>query len=380
MFGRKKRSEPTATVARTVPQTKCAELPCFFNTGYQTRAERELYYSLRNSVPVIDAALDKIIRLIGGFKIVAADSKAQREADEFLRNVRVNGTAGFYQFIQSYLESLLTYGEAVGELIPDRRRTGIAALYNASLNDAEIRAGSSPLEHVVYVNGPSGFVRAPRQQLIVTSLINPVPGTVRGKSLLSGLPFVSEILLRILESVKNNWERVGDVRFSVSYKPEPGEAFSEENAALIAGEWKKAMRSDSVCDFVSLGNVSIRAIGSEIDMPDCETPLRALLEQIMAKLGIPPFLLGISWSSTERMSEQQADILTSELDYYRSSLDPVIRRILKTHLELRGFNGEVRIAWDDINLQDTVELSQARLNNAKAMQIEKEIGWEESDD
>ena len=34
-------------------------------------------------------------------------------------------------------------------------------------------------------------------------------------------------------------------------------------------------------------------------------PVRQLLEQLIAKLSIPPFLLGLSWSSTERMSSQQ---------------------------------------------------------------------------
>ena len=33
---------------------------------------------------------------------------------------------------------------------------------------------------------------------------------------------------------------------------------------------------------------------------------RQMLEQLVAKTGLPPFLLGLSWSSTERMSAQQA--------------------------------------------------------------------------
>ena len=136
------------------------------------------------------------------------------------------------------------------------------------------------------------------------------------------------------------------------------------------------MRSDSVCDFVAVGDVSIRVIGAENHMPDCEIPVRTIMEQLLAKLGIPPFLLGLSWSSTERMSEQQADILTSELEYYRAVVEPVISKIVSMHLRLSGYNSGFEIIWDDINLQDTVELSQARLNNAHAMQIENEIGLE----
>ena len=104
------------------------------------------------------------------------------------------------------------------------------------------------------------------------------------------------------------------------------------------------------------------------------------MEQILAKLGIPPFLLGLSWSSTERMSEQQADILTSELEYYRAVVEPVVRRAIEYHLRLSGYNEKIRVIWNDINLQDTLELSQARLNNARAVQIEKEIGLEVVDE
>ncbi|MBQ1453080.1 MAG: serine/threonine protein phosphatase, partial [Ruminococcus sp.] len=132
--------------------------------------------------------------------------------------------------------------------------------------------------------------------------------------------------------------------------------------------------------FVASGDVSVKVIGSEAQMPDCEVPVRVMLEQLVAKLGIPPFLLGISWSSTERMSAQQADILTSELEYYRAAVEPVIRRVLTTHLRLAGLHGGFDIEWNDINLQDAVELSQARLNNARALQIEKEYGLEGNDD
>ena len=41
-----------------------------------------------------------------------------------------------------------------------------------------------------------------------------------------------------------------------------------------------------------------------------------------------------------------------------------------------GYNDSFKIEWDKINLQDAVELSQARHNNANAMNIERQIGAE----
>lgn len=375
MFGIRKKRGSELTAA-TVPAPSQSGMLRFSRYSSQTAAERELYTSLRESVPVIDAAIWKLIRLLGSFHVTVSGRENQRLVDDFVSNVRVNGSEmGLNSFIYCYFDSLLTYGEAVGEMIPNRGANGIEALYNASLDDVEIIADGSPLNLTVRMRGSSEKLKY--QKLVFPTLLSQKSGTARGTSLLSGLPFVSGILTRIFRSVKNNWERAGDLRFAVTYKPEPGAGFSKESAKLLADEWKKAMRSDQVCDFVSLGDVNIRVIGAESAMPDCQVPVRTILEQIIAKLGIPPFLLGISWSSTERMSKQQADILTSELEYYRSVLEPVIRRIVQTHLMLCGCNLPVKVIWDDINLQDSVELSQARLNNANAAKIEKEIGLED---
>lgn len=378
MFGRKKHSGAAAR-AQTVPRDRLnGELPRFWSDHKLTRAERELYSSLRESVPIIDAAIGKIIRLMGSFEVKTEDKAFQSAADSFVKNVSVNSSSlGIMSFVHSYLSSLLTYGEAVGEMIPNPSGSGIAALYNASLDDVELAVDKNPLNLVVCRNDSGVITPVKYQQLVVAGLLNQKPGKARGTSVLEGLPFVSSVLLRILSSIKTNWERVGDVRFAVTYNPGANGVFTEENARQIADEWKKAMRSDCVCDFVSLGDVSVKVIGAENQMPDCEIPVRVILEQIVAKLAIPPFLLGLSWSSTERMSAQQADILTSELEFYRAAVEPAIKKIVGMHLRLSGYPGEFEIVWDNINLQDEVELSQARLNNAHAMQIESELGLEE---
>ena len=379
MFGRKKHSETLR--AQTVPKRTAGDsFPKFWNSRSLTKAERDLYSALRESVPIIDAAIGKIVRLTGSFEIVTADTAAQKIADDFVKNVGVNSTgAGLKGFDSAYLDSLLTYGEAVGEMIPSPSGRGIAALYNASLDDVELSFDKNPLNVVVCRRDNVELKPLKYPQLVAAGMLNQKPGKPRGTSLVAGLPFVSSALLRILESLKTNWERIGDVRFAVTYNPGANGVVNEESARQIADEWKKAMRGDTVCDFVSLGDVSIKAIGADNQLPDCEVPVRVILEQIVAKLGIPPFLLGLSWSSTERMSAQQADILTSELDYYRSVAEPAIKKIVGMHLRLCGYNCGFDIVWDNINLQDEVELSQARLNNANAMQIENQLGLEESD-
>lgn len=126
-------------------------------------------------------------------------------------------------------------------------------------------------------------------------------------------------------------------------------------------------------DFVSVGDVSIKVIGADNQILDSEVPVRQLLEQIVAKLSVPPFLLGLSWSSTERMASQQCDILTSELEWYRALVTPVITKICRLFLRMEGFDDGVEIEWSNINLQDETELAQARLWRAQAQEIEQRI-------
>ena len=64
-----------------------------------------------------------------------------------MSNVCTNGTGtGINGFVYSYMESLLTYGEAVGEMVLSRDGKRVVALYNASVDDVEIQEGSSPLD------------------------------------------------------------------------------------------------------------------------------------------------------------------------------------------------------------------------------------------
>lgn len=341
-----------------------------------SRAQNELYQSLREAVPVIDAAIGKLVRLIGTFEVSCEDHKAQAALRDFLSRVRVGAAgAGIYTFLSAYFDQLLTYGTAVGEIVPDG--TGrVAGLYNASLSDIELMQGDNPMQVSVCVRDSGRLTPAAHPERVLLSLLNPTPGTVQGNSILSGLPFVSAILLRVLATMDKNFERVGNVRFAVTYKPAQGAGTvnAKARAEEIAREWSRAMRDSSqVSDFVSVGDVSIRAIGADNQVLDYEVPVRLILEQIVSKLSIPPFLLGFSWSSTERMSAQQADILTSELEYYRTLLQPVVEKICRAFLIAEGYAGELTIEWSNISLQDETELASARLNNARAMQLEQQL-------
>ena len=346
--------------------------------GLCSEAQRRLFEQIRQAVPLVDAAIGKIIRLVGDFELECSNRQAQEELRRWCSQVPVGaGGSGLRQFLHSYLDDLLTYGNAVGEMVPFCEGEGIAALYNVPLENILIRQGENPLDVKLFANSRMGeAVELAHPERVLYTALNPKAGSVQGRSLLEGLPFVSSVLLNIYQAIGQNFERMGNLRFAVTYKPQGGVdgAYAREIAQQMASQWADTMReSGQVKDFVAVGDVDIKVIGADNQALDTQVPVRQMLEQIVAKLGLPPFILGLSWSTTERMSQQQAEILASELESYRALLTPVILRICRYHLEQMGLGGKVQVQWKHISIADEVEQARAKLLDMQAKEIEAKI-------
>ena len=338
--------------------------------------EHELYRSVREAVPVVDAAIYKLIRMTGGVTVRCGDQEAEERLKEFFRTVPTGrGQFGLNAFLDCYLDSLLTYGQAVGEIVPAAGNREIAALLCARSEDIEIREGDHPLEFQICGWDENGrMAELPYQDLLLFTPMNPETDHPYGVSLLRGLPFLADILSAIYQTIGINWERCGNVRFAVTCQDSEG-VNAAERSRVLAEEWSRAMqetRGGNVRDFVAVGDVGIRVIGGDAPILDSEVPVRQILEQIVAKTGIPPFMLGLSWSSTERMSAQQADLLTTEITAVRRNLTPVVERICRLWLRMHGYTCGFEVVWDDINLQDQVEEARAALYRQQARKLKLE--------
>lgn len=294
--------------------------------------ELQLYRAIREAVPILDAAIWKLIRLAGGVAVKCGEPAAQAGLERFLRTVPTGrGQRGIQSFLDCYLDSMLTCGRGVGELVLDCQGREIAALLCAGPEQVEIREGDSPLDFQLCARGPGGTCEPlPWQELLLFTPFQPETEHPYGVSLLRSMPFLTDILLKIYQATGMNWERMGNVRFAVICRPGEGE-----------GAY-------------------------------AQVPVRQILEQLVARTGIPPFLLGLSWSSTERMSAQQADLMTSEITALRRTLEPAVERICEMWLRLHGWGGDVTVDWADINLQDFVEEARAKLYLAQAEAIREE--------
>ena len=333
--------------------------------------EERIYRQLREAIPVLDAAVGKLVRLSGGFEVECRSSRAQQALEDFLRNVPCGrGQVGIDSFLGGYLDSLLTVGRAVGEIVVSSGKVRGVCWGDAA--QVEIQEGGSPMDVVIWGPDETGKRHPlPYQHLLLFTALNPEPEHPYGVSIFRGMPFLAEILLKIYTAIGSNWERAGNVRYSVICKD--GEnmdsATAQERGAQMAQEWAKAMedgKNGTVRDFVAVGDVQIKVIGGEAPILDSQVPVRQIMEQLVAKTGLPPFLLGLNWSTTERMSTQQADILTSELWALRRTVEPAVMKICRTFLALEGLDDRVSIHWNDISLQDITQEAQADLYKAQA--------------
>ncbi|WP_432400964.1 hypothetical protein [Wukongibacter sp. M2B1] len=372
-FRRKNRSSPSATV-----QTRDGYSHPFssvLDKYIPRKYEYELYKTMREAVPILDTAIYRIKRLVGSFDISCENEKQKQEIIDFLENIKVNSNQkGIQTFINSYLDQLIECGNSTGEIVLNNAKNDIYALKSVDVTSIKLKRTESALENAIcqVQQGHMEPVELPFQDLILFTPLNSEGDSPYGVSLFRSMPFMVGILLKIFNSMGLNWERFGNLKFSVVYKPQKDTmdiTKVKERMGLIEEAFRKTMDANKrgkAADFYGIGDIEVKVIGADNQVLDSKVPVQQVLEQLVAKTGLPPFLLGLSWSTTERMSQQQADFLTSELESYRDVITPVIKYIIDKWQTVTGRNIPYDIEWDDINLQDAVELAKAELYKQQA--------------
>ena len=380
-----KRKKKEAGGVAAVCQLRCGEVHPFGAMRSFTPlggGEERVYREMREALPVLDAAVSKMVRLCGGFQVKCRDAEAQAALNRFLMTVPCGrGQVGIDNFLSAYLDSLLTYGRSVGEMVVAGGK--LRAICWGDVTKLEVQEGENALETVLWGMDVHGHMRPlPYQNLLLFTTMHPEPAHPYGVSMFRGMPFLADILLKIYNTMGSNWERAGNIRYSVICKggEDLDPAAVQERGKQVAAQWAKAMedaQNGTIRDFVAVGDVEIKVIGNEAPILDSEVPVRQILEQLVAKTGLPPFLLGLSWSTTERMSTQQADLLTSELWALRRAAEPAMGKICRTFLTLEGLDDRFQIEWDDISLQDIIQEAQADLYRAQAEKYRAEAQFKE---
>lgn len=316
-----------------------------FETYSSSKSGYSQYEELFFKLPLISAALFKTVRLCSGFTVKTKNEYTDKAAEKILES------HGFQSFFDGYLLELLKHGTAVLEILRDENHLA-RGLYRPNFSDFYLKRSEKDFSSVLICRNDLDKAPLKRQSDVFYTSLLENSKDLYGRGILDDVPFMAQVLAEIFRAAEVNFRRIGNTRFSVNYTPPDSSAFTREHAEEIAREWSEVMKSPEIKDFVAVGNVKIEPIGGGIKIPESESTVRAITEQIVAKLFVPPCLLGLSWSSTERMASLQCRVYKQELQSLRSLISPAIKKAMRAFLEDDGYFDDFEIVWRKITLDD----------------------------
>jgi len=340
----------------------------------------ELLTQFRGRVPVIKRTTE----ILSGFVGVPC-LKCENDADtEYLEQWACtieygDGVGrGLAVWLDDLIDQSLTFGYAVGEGEIAAPRNGIVRLWTYLSPSIAFRASETGAIQTVQWQG-RGMETPLNADTIARLTHDPKGCNPNGESLLLSLPAFCQALIDIHHAHQSTWRRNGIPVYHVhtelpaDFNDPDGAVANEIRDANIAG-WNEVMRSQAVDglakDFftVSVGKTVVSVIGADGAVMDIEVSNRVLTEQIISATGIPPFMFGLQWSTTERLSQQQADALLATVDNLRREAESAIRKVVDLHLRLTGKRAglEYELCWPEVTLQDRLASSQAANADAQA--------------
>lgn len=336
----------------------------------------DLYDVIREAIPILDEAVSKLKGLLGTFEIQSENGAVKKTLDEFCQTVLVNYHGyGINEFVNQMADSAIVKGFGVGELVPNLAVNDIYRLKTAKSNYFRFVKHGDDLVLAQRIPGVLVDNVIENMENIYYLAFDKRDGYPQGYSLFWSLPFMAEIFVRISSSINNTIWRVGDPTFAIiveggekSSTKECDQAASKiKDAVIEAMKSRKSGRLRDVYGGISNATVKISTLGTDKDLVNLEIPMRTILEQIIAKTGLPPFMFGISWSTTERMSTHQNDMVVSNIETQREKINPILQDIFDKKLILSGVNKfDYDIVWNPVNLMDEKEQAQARYMDAQA--------------
>jgi hypothetical protein len=350
----------------------------FFKSWVPRKVEAEFYEFLREAIPVIDAAICRLVALDGHVVVKGKNAKLVAEIQEWMDTVKVNDIqSGLQAFHQNFTNEAFEQGFSIGEFVTDKKRTDIVELRVA--DSKSIKFSRKPTGGLGIYQKADGDreERELAQDNLVYFSINNENQNPYGTPLMRSCEFVAQTLVTIQNATKNVWERFGDPSFSIIYKTSKKDgADLEARRQKIEEEFTTAIRAKrdgKSADFIraidSNSEIKIEIIGHDGQVMEMEIPARHMLEQIIAKTGLPPWMLGMHWSTSERLSNAELAILLADIGTRQAAKMPLFKKLVTTMLQLRGRtwkDGDWELDWGKVNLHDVVQQAQARFLNAQA--------------
>ncbi|MDH5185239.1 MAG: hypothetical protein OEX12_15265 [Gammaproteobacteria bacterium] len=200
-----------------------------------------------------------------------------------------------------------------------------------------------------------------------------------GVSKIRSLEFVSQTLATMFNAQKQIWTRFGDPSFSLTYKRKKnfttddptGSKYQKELATNLANVLKGKSEGKSM-DFVNAINANddlvLEVIGAGGEVLEIETPAKFVLEQVVSKFGIPSWMLGPVWGTSERLADRQIDMILQDSKTRFEDRRMGLTRIIALAMRARGLQwkpGDWQLIQETPNLKDEMAQAQAGFLNAQ---------------
>jgi hypothetical protein len=418
-----RKAEPArkSSGAQIRPNSPQGQMTSYFQDYVLRKVSGEFYEVLREGIPIIDSAIRRLISLNGTIKIIGDNAALVDELEDFCRSVPVNDTQkGIHAFLENASNETFEQGFSISEFVPTSDMKDIAGIRVADSKQIVYRknadqvaepwyryAGVTPqrvwgrpesiIQNILTAAyGQSVFISGMYETKLTPSnllyfSINNENSDPYGVSIMRSMEFVSKILITMQNSIQNVWERFGDPSYKVLYKASKAGAGTnlDTRREQIKSDFSEALsakRAGKSADFVYAvdkdSDIEIKIIGSEKQELTMDVPARHVLEQIVSKTNLPAWMLGLYWSTTERMATLEVESALQDAKIRQLAMIPEFIRLFSTFLSVRKRKwsrvtvdpakpGDWGFYFETPNLRDVLAMANARFLNAQADLMER---------
>jgi hypothetical protein len=386
-------------------------------TGFIARQVNPWFYmALREALGPIDGGIDRLVTMDGIIDVQGDNDKlVQAIQNDLIRNIPVNDMeAGLQAFYAAQGDMMLEQGFAVGEVVLDKRGRELVGLRLADSKGAVFhregtqlqtwyrppiimrygrRDGTDAVETVIRNNGPGislsgGYLTEQGFALLdpatlVYGAFNATADNPYGVSIMRGIEFVSQILVKIQNATGNAWDRFGDPSFHLLYKAKNralrDDDFNKRQKQLAADLQAvlNAKRSGNSADLVqAIGaddDVVLNVVGADNTELQLEMPANHMMQQILARFGLPAWMEGVESSrGSSALGDQQSEMVIQASKTRFDRRRPGLEKIIATWLRGRGLTwkpGDWQVTQRLPNLYDELKRAQAGFLQAQTQMM-----------
>lgn len=396
---------------QTAVRQRQAENPyaSMFEDWVAREVNPHLYEAIREAMGPVDGAINRLTTMDGIIRVEAESDRLQNAIEDFMDNVPVNDMQNSLQtFYSLQSNEMYEQGCTIGEFVLEAGGKGVARLrvadskgiyfkradgvletwYRPPAKRTGRRDGTDQVERVLrnsYAQAVNilsdlpgnGYRRLDPQALVYAGYNNEADGPY-GVSIMRSTEFDARVLLTMKNALHNVWDRFGDPSFAVNLKARnktSGGDTTESKRKKLADNLAEVLRikkSGNSADFVNVigpnDELEIKILGGDGEVLEIETPARFILEQLVAKTGLPPWMLGFHWSTAERLAQRQGELVLQESKTRYTHRRQGLQRIVSA--DLRGKRhtwkqGDWELVQELPSLQDLLAEAQAGFLNAQ---------------